>query len=340
MKRPASLHDAVNGAGNSAPLHGLLAELRSGLRRYWRVAHEILGENGVVLKEPGEESYSYAKNFFSLLFLYSFYRADIPPRRRVFYAAMLQCLRGMVTGCDNLLDDEYKMTLDTDIPAAGRRFRSVVDIMVSDRVLFQLLLEAYHQGEIAYDSIHRASTASMQSMMRSGVQEASEESGISEILPPETVLSTIHHLKTGVLFTCPWDIPLVIEAIDKSAIKDLTDALYSIGIGCQILDDMVDFFADIGNRRHNYLVSLVHHGESRTERKQLEEIMSLKEPAFLAAEIRVRIPEATACAAAAAKDYLESGLGRLFAAEHAFLVPPAIAFLQQRIAAPLSLNLL
>ena len=58
-----------------------------------------------------------------------------------FYVAANQCLRGMVTGCDNLLDDEYKMTLGTDLPLMAGSSDPILDIMVSDRVLFEILLD-------------------------------------------------------------------------------------------------------------------------------------------------------------------------------------------------------
>ena len=131
----------------------LLAELQAGLRRYWETADQILRPCGVTLQPYRAAAFSFAKNFFSILFLYSYQRAGIPAGRRRVYAAILQCLRGMVTGCDNLLDDEYKPTLETDLPARGQRFRSVVDIMVSDRVLFQILLQAAHRGAIAPEQV-------------------------------------------------------------------------------------------------------------------------------------------------------------------------------------------
>jgi len=76
----------------------------------------------------------------------------------------------MVTACGNLLDDEYKQTLDTDIPATGYRFRAVVDIMVFDRALFHVFMDAAIRQEIASDRVLAAATASMKTMTRSGVE--------------------------------------------------------------------------------------------------------------------------------------------------------------------------
>ena len=76
----------------------LRTELQAGLQRYFETADLILRPCGVILQPPAEKAFSLAKNFFSILFLYSYQRAGIPHSRRLLYAATLQCLRGMVTG--------------------------------------------------------------------------------------------------------------------------------------------------------------------------------------------------------------------------------------------------
>lgn len=314
----------------ASPIRDLMAELRSGLALYSQTAKQILRPCGVVLATPSEASFSLHRNFFSLLFLYSYYRADIPPQRRTLYAATLQCLRGMVTGCDNLLDDEYKPTLDTDLPASGHRFRSVVDIMVSDRVLFQILLDAASSGEIAIDQVPEASTASMQTMTRSGAQEASEETGITEILEPDVLIDSVHHLKTGILFQCPWDIPRIIENLPEARLTPLLQALYRIGMGCQILDDMVDMISDIAARRHNYLVSLVFHGDHPAERRRLEKMLH-RAPRREVLRSFDQFPFAMQQASKTAERMLLDGLGMLFSTDDQPLVTPAVRFLRQRI---------
>jgi geranylgeranyl pyrophosphate synthase len=288
------------------------------------------------LNPPGKAALSLQNNFFSILFLYSYFRAGIEPKRRILYAATLQCLRGMVTGCDNLLDDEYKPTLDTDIPATGYRFRSVVDIMVSDRVLFQVLMAAAKKNEIAVGQVMPATNASMKTMTRSGVEEAEEEAGISVILEPESVLDTIHHLKTGILFQSPWDIPLVIESVEHERLTPLLEGLYRIGIGCQIMDDMVDMAMDIQTRKHNYLISLIHHGSHRAEKNRLGDLMHPGSDMEGTAICADQFPAALKQASAVSRRYLTDGLGMLFSSEHQILVRPAIQFLKNRIGVPQS----
>ena len=183
-------------------------ELAEGLQLYWDTAGHILDGSGIQLAGPTAESLSLKRNFFSALFLYSYFRCGIEPRRRILYAAVNQCLRGMVTGCDNLLDDEYKVTLETDLPANATRFRSVLDIMVSERVLFELLLSRSVSSEISFDTAREAVRKSLHALTLSGAQEATEEAGIKgHRLRPDAVLANVHHYKTGLLFQCPWAVP-------------------------------------------------------------------------------------------------------------------------------------
>ena len=328
--------DPAERMAQQPPIDTLLGELRAGLYTFWQAAGDVLRPCGVDLKAPVEEDFSLKKNFFSCLFLYSFYRAGIPAQRRILYAAVLQCLRGMVTGCDNLLDDEYKKTLDTDLPAGAFRFRSVIDIMVSDRVLFQLLLkEGLDQG-ISREKILETAAASMKTMTRSGIQEASEEAGVTAILEPEALLRTVHHYKTGVLFQCPWDIPLLLEDVTAEVVAPLMDGLYRIGLGCQILDDMVDFISDLERKRHNFLLALIHHGPHADEKQKLQELLGVQTPEGQTVDPAVAFPQSLSRAAETAHRFLQRGLNLLYAAPHQFLVEPSIRFLAERIgAAPL-----
>jgi hypothetical protein len=318
------------------PVQALMAEMKIGLSAYLDAADAILRKSGVQLKPVSDDYFSVEKNFFSMLFLYSFYRAGIPKSRRCLYAAILQCLRGMVTGCDNLLDDEYKQTLDTDIPETGIRFRSVIDIMVSDRAFFQILIDARQRNDITMAQVRAASAISMKTMTRSGVQEATEEAGISTILRPTDILETVHHYKTGMLFQCPWDIPIVIEKPDRAIIRPLLDGLYQVGLGCQIMDDLVDFTSDLARKRHNILVSLIYHGTQPAEKKRLRELMATIDRPSTAVNRASDFPDAVSNAADMSRRFLENGLTLLLSDSHRMLMDPFIGFLQRRIgAAPL-----
>ena len=305
---------------------GLESELRAGLELYWHHARGVLDGSGVTLAEPGHKYFELRHNFFSAMFLMSFRRAGLPAGRRIRLAAIDQCLRGMVTGCDNILDNEYKMTLDTDLP--GTRFRSIMDIMVSDRVLFDILLDMHENEGIPLEQVRKAHAASLRALTRSGAQEASEEDGVTALLEPERILGEIHHLKTGLLFQCVWAIPLALDPSLAPVAAPLSEALYRIGMGCQVLDDMVDIGADLAMRRHNYLASLiVHRAEDREEAH-----------AGLTAEtdakaLLERHPVARSEASRQALDFLTHGLGALFGPQGASLVPAAVDFLVGRIGA-------
>jgi hypothetical protein len=322
------------GAPNAyLPLEMLQDELSEALNLYWSVAEDILQESGVNLLPVSDDYFALEKNFFSALFLYSYQRAAIPRSRRVLYAAVNQCLRGMVTGCDNILDDEYKKTLNTDLPAQGWRFRSVLDIMVSDRVLFEILLKWHRKNELTFEQVTAASAASLKALTRSGAQEASEEKGISKILSPEEILQSIHHYKTGLLFQCPWAVPSTIENYDKKLASALLDALYKIGIGCQIMDDMVDLADDLDKKHHNYILSLINYGPAVEEKNHLKAMMVSDKMPKNNSTLLQEFPSAQQHAVKTAYRFLQGGLKVLFSGTHQFLVAPAILFLSKRIGA-------
>jgi hypothetical protein len=308
-------------------------ELTEALSHYWSTAEKILQGSNVQLRSPHPEYFAIESNLFSMLFLYSYLQAGMTRSRRVFYVAVNQCLRGMVTGCDNLLDDEYKKTLDTDLPEEGTRFRSVLDIMVSDRVLFDLLIDARQRGELTSDQVRSASAISLHGLLDSGVQEAGEEAGISDRLTPDEVLRVVHHFKTGLLFQCPWSLPAVLEDIDPETLDRTTRALYQLGMGCQILDDMVDLASDLRMSRHNFAASLIYHDTDPGEHARLQDWLHELPASEDDANLLLAFPRARQRAAKAARGYLEAGTQELFMEEHLQLAQPVVELLIERIGA-------
>jgi len=311
----------------------LEVELRTGLEHYWETAGRILDNSGIVLQAPPVDYLAMAKNIFSTLFLYSYYAADIDPARRQAYVAVNQCLRGMVTGCDNILDDEYKQTLDTDLPRQAIRFRSVVDIMVSDRVLFELLLDLAGTTTLTADTIRGASAASLRALTHSGAQEASEEGGVRDIPTPEKVLAAIHHFKTGLLFQCPWAVPAVIEADLGQTARNLQAFLYEIGMGCQLLDDIVDLPADVRDRRYNYAWSTIYHNADNGTRASLRAFYDPLTGDGRTMDFYTMFPHAITAVASEGRNRLQAGLNGLLKEAHQHLAAPLAAFLVQRIGA-------
>jgi hypothetical protein len=311
----------------------LAAELQTGLARYWKTAGKILDDSGIILHPPPPDYLAMEKNIFSTLFLYSYYAADIDPARRVLYVAVNQCLRGMVTGCDNILDDEYKQTLDTDLPSRAVRFRSIVDIMVSDRVLFELLLEMADTVPLTGNMIQEASAASLRALTRSGTQEASEEGGVGDIPAPERVLRDIHHYKTGLLFQCPWAVPGVIETDLAQSVRDLREHLYQIGMGCQLFDDIVDLEADVRGHHYNFAWSKIFHAADGRVRQELLDAFRLPAADQRLSNLHGTFPEIVADVAAEGQRKLEDGLEGLLRKDHRHLKIPLAFFLIRRIGA-------
>jgi hypothetical protein len=313
----------------------LESELRAGLEHFWQTAATILDGGPILLVPPDQATFSLPCNFFSTLFLYSYYRVGIPPQRRILYAAVNQCLRGMVTGCDNILDDEYKTTLETDLPAQAHRFRSVLDIMVADRALFAMLVNHCSTHNLPVELALKASAASLTALTKSGAQEASEEGGSDERLAPDDVLKKIHHYKTGLLFQSTWAIPALFEETMPAEALAVQEALYQIGIGCQILDDIVDLFDDLRERRQNYVASVIAHQESSILWEQVQILPAGEKTPdrFYAAW-----PQFSTKIQQEALTTLENGLHQLFSLEHQALVQPAALFIANRIGVNINLS--
>ena len=362
-----SIPDSISAIDNAKIqpfFYRLQEELRQGLTLYWNSAddilnnghvrppdttkHESLGsskhkdfhiKSNIKLIRPPESYFSLENNFFSALFLYSYSRGKIPKPKRILFVAVNQCLRGMVTGCDNILDNEYKKTLETSLPANATRFRSVLDIMLSDRILVEILHKGYKDEEFSFDTILQANAASLHALLQSGVQEASEEKGAGKILKPEEILDKIHPLKTGILFQAPWALPeLLIEDKQLKSVSDIKEGLFQIGMGCQILDDMVDLSMDSQMNRHNYVASLIYHEGNLREQKRLstylaQNVNSHNDPDFL-----FNFPDARKASMEKALSWLQKGTSRLFTKEHRFMIDYSIDFIVRRIGADHFLN--
>ncbi len=314
--------------------HDLFSELHEALSLYWTTASDVLQGGGITLLDPPEGYFSLENNFFSSIFLYSYHPLRIPRTRRVLYAAVNQCFRGMVTGCDNILDDEYKRTLETDLPGKARRFRSVLDIMVSEHVMFNLLTAAARMGEIPEGRVLLAADAALRALTRSGAQEAGEEGGTGEALPPDKILNKIHHFKTGILFQSPWAVPTVLENIDEIQTRPIRAGLYQIGMGCQIMDDLVDLQRDVRQSRHNYVASLIYHhqGQAAWTRLRNRRLPSPNTEENIQNLIQ-EFPEPIAFAVDSCRRYLNQGINALLGNPPPELLQTVITILARRIGA-------
>jgi hypothetical protein len=241
------------------------------------------------------------------------------------------------------LDDEYKMTLATDLPLKASKFRSIIDIMVSDRVLFSILHKQFLLNDLTLDQVLAASNESLRTLAKSGAQEASEEQGTGKILEPDHILSKVHSLKTGVLFQSPWALPDLLEdpdllydsnEFDKGILQDravIKQALFDIGMGCQVFDDMVDLSLDTKTNHHNYVASLIQHGENKDETALFETMLKHRNKIEISEDLLFQFPTARKTSAKKALDLLSTGAKNLFASDHGFMVDVSIEMISKRI---------
>jgi len=233
------------------------------LEDFHRLAREIAGDALPVVPPP-EHVRGVERNFFSTLFLTATRLLVGDSPYLPLYAMVDQCMRAWVTACDNLLDDEYKEVLFFGFPERGRRVRSVLTLLVADRVLNEFLLREFPEPSL----LRTAGRVSLSAMLPSALQECREECRPVPVLPPETILSEIHRQKTGALFLAPLALPAALEAPREAALAAARAGLENFGLACQILDDARDMPEDFRSGRHNLLVSLLHQaGQSaRLER--------------------------------------------------------------------------
>jgi hypothetical protein len=246
-------------------------EQKSTVHSFWETAAELLEDSDIRLKSLPKAWLSLRHNTFSALFIALFYLLDIPQPRLRLYARLNHCLRSWVTACDNLLDDELKEMVLTDLPADAKVFKSVHTLLLTDRIFFAFLAQALADGVITHGEMLRLSQNSLTSISASGLEEAQEEGGVDLDLSADQVLEEIHRVKTGHLFTAPLSAPLALGDLhmQDERVRHIHDGLLTLGISCQILDDLNDLAMDICDRKHNYLATLIRQGDDPGEAGRL-----------------------------------------------------------------------
>jgi hypothetical protein len=214
------------------------------------------------------------RNFFSILFLAIYRAIGIEADRRLLYGVINHSVRGIVTGTDNLLDDEYKEMLPLKFPEHATRFKSVMHILLFDRFLFRIVDEAVHQGILPVGERQLIQQKIFQAMVPIGEEEATEEGGVNRILAPAEILASVHVHKGGNLLRLAFVAPRLIESECFAALEVADQGIFRIGMALQVIDDLTDFYEDIRDRRHNYLVSSVFHEGSTVEKELLGALLA------------------------------------------------------------------
>jgi Polyprenyl synthetase len=228
---------------------------RGVLREFRERAAAIVGAH-CQLRPYRDRELALEKNLFSTLFLAVQRRLGVPQERMLFCGMVSQCMRAWVTGCDNLLDDEFKGVIPFALPEGGHRFESVLTIMAADRICTDLLAEETEAGRISFREAKELSHLTLRALLPSGLQEHEEEPGARVVLGPDELLGRIHAAKTGLLFEAPIAVAEWICAQRSRKFGRARQGLSHFGLACQILDDLVDFSRDMATYRHNFVLSL------------------------------------------------------------------------------------
>ncbi|MEJ2202260.1 MAG: polyprenyl synthetase family protein, partial [Desulfuromonadaceae bacterium] len=227
---------------------------------------------------------SLKRNLFSTLFIMATAAAGVAEEKLPFYAMLNQCLRAQVTGCDNLLDDEYKSVIPFDLPGGGIRFRSVLMIMTADAVLSRRILAEVAAGRMTEEEARRLQATALGVLIPSGIEEHEEESGGADAVPSvATMLQQVHFRKTGLLFEAPVRLAETMGDTDPERADRVAGALSDFGIGCQIIDDLNDVADDLACGKFNLVVSEACYGEDEQER---ERVLSLRNSVVSPEEVR------------------------------------------------------
>ena len=231
---------------------------------------ELLDEKYIRPPGPRLGMTRYAqKNFFSILFLSVYKALGIPRERRLLYGVINHCLRGLVTGTDNLLDNEYKEMLPLNLPDGAIRFKSVMHILLFDRFLCRVIGQMAEAGMLDSRQVYSVHAALFKAMVPIGAEEAQEEGGVREILSPADIVNSVHMYKGGKLLCLAFVAPALLEQKRRDRLALAEQGIFSIGLALQIIDDLTDFYDDIRDFRHNYLVSVVQYEGTDEERSRL-----------------------------------------------------------------------
>ncbi len=259
------------------------------------------------------------RNLFSTLFQSSYHLLGVPPARRLLYGKLNHLYRVWVTGADNLLDNEDKQVLPLIMPGRSRVMRQVVSIMCADRVLARLLRNAVHDTVLPETAASRISDLSLRVLLPSAAQEGGEEGGARRDVTSRTMLQTVHRRKTALLFSAPLAVARALEPdLDRDRLHSCQHALESLGLGCQVLDDIRDIARDLLENRHNYVLALIRQRRFASSRAVLR---TLRSGLTVEDAIHPHLPEVVQPAARTAHDLLTAALAEL--AEAGLGVTPA-----------------
>jgi len=225
----------------------------------------------VSIEKIPKEYFSLKKNIFSTLFQTTYKLMDIPKDKRYLYGKLNYLFRVWVTAADNLLDNEDKRFFLLNIPGDSHVMRQLISTMTADRVLSHILNDAVESRVITLRQSEQIIDRSLQILLPSAAEESSECVGIINRPSTEYILNTIHKLKTAFLFHVPFLGPEIV-GVDEEKLKICRSSMNSIGLGCQLLDDIRDMACDFLENRHNYVLSMIYNKGVQSDIDLLEKM--------------------------------------------------------------------
>lgn len=286
-----------------APWQRALSIQRQAVRSFYHHCEALLADCCPLLPLEAN-ALSLKRNLFSTLFIVALEAAGVAADKLPFYALVNQCLRAQVTGCDNLLDDEYKSVLPFNLAGSGTRFRSVLTVMSADMVLGRMVAAEIAAGRMDESSAQRLLSVVLAVLVPSGIEEHEEESQEKIKVPSvEEMLEQIHYRKTGLLFEAPLRLAEQMGETDPSVSAQIIKALAVFGIGCQILDDLQDVADDLSCGKYNIVVSAAYHDESSDEGRLLHSCLGEHCSEEQALAVARQLPQARKTSFALAMSY-------------------------------------
>jgi hypothetical protein len=223
----------------------------STLKAFHHIAGKVLG-NSLRLEPLPDTAFEIDRHFFSTFFLAVTDRLTGGSSYLPLYAMVNQGMRAWVTASDNILDDEYN-SIFPFVMDRGNRMRSVLTLMLADRVVTEYVAGNYEDPEL----LVKVGRVSLKALISSARQECEEEARPVPVLSPHAILEDIHVRKTGDLFLSPLALPLALEAIPPRRAGWARSATKNFGLACQILDDIKDLPLDVRTGRHNLVLSIL-----------------------------------------------------------------------------------
>ncbi|MDY0189994.1 MAG: class 1 isoprenoid biosynthesis enzyme [Desulfuromonas sp.] len=289
-----------------APWQHALAIQRQTVQSFYLHCAALL-ENSCPLSPLADSALSLKRNLFSTLFIMALEAAGVAKEKLPFYALINQCLRAQVTGCDNLLDDEYKSVIPFNLTGSGNRFRSVLTVMTADMVLGRMLAAEIAAGRMDERGGQCLLTAVLNVLIPSGIEEHEEESQTEVQVPTvQAMLEQVHYRKTGLLFEAPLRLATLMGETDPSSSAKVTQALAVFGIGCQILDDLQDVADDLYAGKYNIVISAAYHStssDSADESQLLHDYIGQQHSLEHALGVAAKLPVARATCMALVLNY-------------------------------------